>query len=266
MTKRTHGNAERFGGGVIEMVGKTLAGVAVFDRAANTGGTARWRCLVLDCGHVEVVTGTLLRHLEAEGCKYRCKQRHRCEDMGPAPERFRCGLDKGHDGAHSALIETGAPWFPGGNEVYRMPTQAPTLIEIESAVSKMDGPLPTLTYQGGPSIFTHSGPLPPQTLTVADIEAAVGKMREIPKSDDEKSVVFPWHVARLLVARSDLYDAKVAELQKERAKEKVPGHCKDCVSWHLNMNQKNDPWCADNDSWDFPADGSGFCSKFERRS
>jgi len=52
---------------------------------------------------------------------------------------------------------------------------------------------------------------------------------------------------------------------KERAREKVLGHCKDCVSWKWNMNQANDPWCSDNDSWTYPADGSGFCSRFEAK-
>jgi hypothetical protein len=243
-----HGNAERFSS-VVEMTGRTIAGVEVLSRAANVSGNARWRCRVIACGHIESVTGILLRKLEREGNKYRCKQRHRCEFVGPAPECFRCGLDKGHNGSHSALIETGAPWFPEVDE------------------TKLE-PVTRLLYSEQ-SIFQHPGtfddPKPVQTLTFADIEAAVAKMREIPKSDDEKSVVFPWYVARLLVARSDSYDATAAELQKELAKEKVPGHCKDCVSWHLNMNQANDPWCSDNDSWDFPKDGSGFCSKFERR-
>jgi hypothetical protein len=27
---------------------------------------------------------------------------------------LRCGLEKGHDGEHSALIETGAPWENDG--------------------------------------------------------------------------------------------------------------------------------------------------------
>lgn len=35
----------------------------------------------------------------------------RCPSVGPAPERFRCGLEAGHDGSHSALMETSAPWL-----------------------------------------------------------------------------------------------------------------------------------------------------------
>lgn len=37
----------------------------------------------------------------------------RCESVGPEPERFRCGLPKGHTGNHNALMETGAPWAKG---------------------------------------------------------------------------------------------------------------------------------------------------------
>lgn len=37
----------------------------------------------------------------------------RCTTVGPAPERFRCGLWEGHDGAHTALIPSGVPWDPG---------------------------------------------------------------------------------------------------------------------------------------------------------
>ena len=37
----------------------------------------------------------------------------RCPAVGPAPERFRCGLWEGHDGHHTALIPSGVPWDPG---------------------------------------------------------------------------------------------------------------------------------------------------------
>lgn len=39
----------------------------------------------------------------------------RCRAVGPAPERFRCGMPAGHEGddghPHTALVPTGAPWF-----------------------------------------------------------------------------------------------------------------------------------------------------------
>lgn len=36
----------------------------------------------------------------------------RCKSIGPAPERFRCGLPEEHSGhPHSALQPTGVPWF-----------------------------------------------------------------------------------------------------------------------------------------------------------
>lgn len=37
----------------------------------------------------------------------------RCRSVSPAPERFRCGLPVDHEGyhPHSALTESGAPWF-----------------------------------------------------------------------------------------------------------------------------------------------------------
>ena len=35
----------------------------------------------------------------------------RCASIGPAPEQYRCGNWRGHAGAHTALIPTGAPWF-----------------------------------------------------------------------------------------------------------------------------------------------------------
>ncbi|SRR5580765_7880877 len=36
----------------------------------------------------------------------------RCSSRGPAPPSYRCGDWAGHTGAHTALIPTGAPWFP----------------------------------------------------------------------------------------------------------------------------------------------------------
>lgn len=30
-----------------------------------------------------------------------------CESIGPAPERFRCGLPEGHDGDHTVLTPSG---------------------------------------------------------------------------------------------------------------------------------------------------------------
>lgn len=41
----------------------------------------------------------------------------RCKNM--SPDGFRCGLPLGHDGEHSALMETSAPWF--GNPDYQEP-------------------------------------------------------------------------------------------------------------------------------------------------
>jgi hypothetical protein len=51
--------------------------------------------------------------------------RTRCPAMSPGgvtPEGTlprpgtQCGLDAGHDGDHTVLIETGAPWWPRGEE------------------------------------------------------------------------------------------------------------------------------------------------------
>jgi hypothetical protein len=38
----------------------------------------------------------------------------RCRSIGPAPDRFRCVLQDGHDGPHTALSETGA-WVSGSS-------------------------------------------------------------------------------------------------------------------------------------------------------
>lgn len=34
----------------------------------------------------------------------------RCPSRGPAPQHYRCGDWQGHDGPHTALIPTNAPW------------------------------------------------------------------------------------------------------------------------------------------------------------
>lgn len=38
-------------------------------------------------------------------------QTGRCQSRGGGPLAFRCGLEAGHEGNHSALMETKAPWF-----------------------------------------------------------------------------------------------------------------------------------------------------------
>lgn len=81
-----------------------------------------WPKKVAACGANAAPHGSNIRtDVDAVTCR-RCrkiidwqapiKPVERCPSIGPGFERFRCGLEAGHDGSHSALMETSAPWFP----------------------------------------------------------------------------------------------------------------------------------------------------------
>jgi hypothetical protein len=37
----------------------------------------------------------------------------RCPSVSPPPDKFRCGLEAGHDGDHTVFVPSNMPWYTG---------------------------------------------------------------------------------------------------------------------------------------------------------
>jgi len=66
----------------------------------KSGKLFRWRLWVMDRCYAVAHRWWTTRH-----------EAGRCESVGGS-FHSRCGLPAGHVGSHTALIPTGAPWFP----------------------------------------------------------------------------------------------------------------------------------------------------------